>query len=191
MSSINGTSELLPEYNFGEGVRGKHHCNYQCGYQITIHKIDRTTTTRLSQSTVDTDSENPIMQSIKDRPHVSITTDELANWLASQPECWWFVDGDPVLIHMLYTPAAGDELADELRKLKKRIFIFDKTDGSTARGEPITKDRLEQLADRDNNRKERVFLCCWEDSDLQWLLAEDTEEARLFGDSTAKALTEA
>ena len=132
-----------------------------------------------------------MMRTIKEQPHVSISAEELADWLASQPEDWWFIDGDPVLIHMIYTPAPGDELAEAVRKIKKRILIFDRTEGSTARGEPITADRLEQLADRDNNRNERVFLCCWEDSDRQWLLAEDTEDARLFGGSAEQSLTEA
>ena len=174
--SITDVGELLPNYDFTAGVRGKHHREYQRGHCIRIQT---------------TDSKNPIMQTIKERPHVSISSDELADWLTSQAQCWWFIDGDPVLIHMLYTPAPGDELADALRKIKKRILIFDRTEGSTARGESITSDRLEQLADRDNNRHERVFLCCWEDSDHQWLLAEDTEEARLFGESAAEALTEA
>lgn len=131
------------------------------------------------------------MEPIKDRPHFSISSEELANWLASHPECWWFVDGDPVLIHMLYTPAPGDELAAAIRQIKKRILIFDKTAGSTAHGEPIAADRLEQLADRDNNQNERVFLCAWDGEDQQWLLAEDKEDARLFGESTSDALTKA
>lgn len=130
------------------------------------------------------------MQTIQERPHVSLSSDELADWLASRPDIWWFIDGDPILIHKLYTPAPGDELAEAVRTVGKRVLIFDRTEGSTARGEPITADRLEQLADRDNNRQERVFLCCWEDSEWQWLLAEDLVEPRLFEEAADEALSE-
>ena len=174
--SVTDVGELLPNYDFTAGERGKHHRDYQRSQCIRIPT---------------TDSKNPIMQTIKERPHVSISSDELADWLAAQPEDWWFIDGDPVLIYKLYTPAPGDELADALRTIKKRILIFDRTEGSTARGEPITADRLEQLADRDNNHNERVFLCCWEDSERQWLLAEDMEEARLFKEAAEEALSKA
>lgn len=34
--------EMLPEYDFSGGVRGKHYRAYQRGYQITIHKEDGT-----------------------------------------------------------------------------------------------------------------------------------------------------
>jgi hypothetical protein len=32
--------DILPEYDFTAGVRGKHADAYQQGYKITIHKID-------------------------------------------------------------------------------------------------------------------------------------------------------
>jgi hypothetical protein len=38
--------EMLPEYDFSKGVRGKHHRAYQEGYQVTVHKIDGTTEIR-------------------------------------------------------------------------------------------------------------------------------------------------
>lgn len=37
---------MLPEYDFSEGVRGKHYRAYQRGYQVIVHKIDGTTETR-------------------------------------------------------------------------------------------------------------------------------------------------
>ena len=38
--------EMLPEYDFSGGVRGKHYQAYQDGYQVTIHKTDGTTEIR-------------------------------------------------------------------------------------------------------------------------------------------------
>ena len=37
---------MLPEYDFSEGVRGKHYQAYQQGYQVIIHKTDGTTEVR-------------------------------------------------------------------------------------------------------------------------------------------------
>lgn len=38
--------EMLPEYDFSGGVRGKHYQAYQRGYQVIIHKTDGTTEVR-------------------------------------------------------------------------------------------------------------------------------------------------
>ena len=35
--------EMLPEYDFRGGVRGKHHAAYRRGHSVTIHKTDGTT----------------------------------------------------------------------------------------------------------------------------------------------------
>ena len=35
--------EMLPEYDFSGGVRGKHAAAYQRGYRVMIHKTDGTT----------------------------------------------------------------------------------------------------------------------------------------------------
>jgi hypothetical protein len=36
--------EILPEYNFSQGVRGKHYRAYRQGHSVTIHHPDGTTT---------------------------------------------------------------------------------------------------------------------------------------------------
>lgn len=36
--------EMLPEYNFSQGVRGKHYQAYRQGHSVTIHHADGTTT---------------------------------------------------------------------------------------------------------------------------------------------------
>ena len=35
--------EMLPEYDFSNGVRGKHYQAYQQGHRVIIHKADGTT----------------------------------------------------------------------------------------------------------------------------------------------------
>jgi len=40
-SNSNGT-DMLPEYDFTGGVRGKHYRAMQAGYTVTIHKADGT-----------------------------------------------------------------------------------------------------------------------------------------------------
>ena len=34
---------MLPEYGFGDGVRGKHHKAYREGHIVNVHKADGTT----------------------------------------------------------------------------------------------------------------------------------------------------
>jgi hypothetical protein len=52
MSKANDTpsqldeDDLLPEYDFSKGVRGKHHQAYRQGHSVTISYQDGTTTTQ-------------------------------------------------------------------------------------------------------------------------------------------------
>jgi hypothetical protein len=52
MSKTNDTpapfdeDDLLPEYDFSKGVRGKHHQAYRQGHSVTIRHQDGTTTTQ-------------------------------------------------------------------------------------------------------------------------------------------------
>jgi len=39
-------NEMLPEYDFRSGVRGKHYEAYRRGHTVTIHKTDGTTEVR-------------------------------------------------------------------------------------------------------------------------------------------------
>lgn len=40
------TDDVLPEYDFSGGIRGKHYRAYQQGYKVIVHKIDGTTEER-------------------------------------------------------------------------------------------------------------------------------------------------
>jgi hypothetical protein len=47
-NSLDDTDEMLPEYDFSGGIRGKHHEAYQRGYKIIVHKSDGSTEERES-----------------------------------------------------------------------------------------------------------------------------------------------
>lgn len=40
---ISEEDDMLPEYDFSDGIRGKHYKERQAGYTVTIHKTDGTT----------------------------------------------------------------------------------------------------------------------------------------------------
>ncbi|NOX62632.1 MAG: hypothetical protein GXP42_11910 [Chloroflexi bacterium] len=42
----NPDEEIAAEYDFSDGVRGKHYQDYRRGYQVIIHKMDGTTEVR-------------------------------------------------------------------------------------------------------------------------------------------------
>jgi len=39
-----GDSDMLPEYEFKDGIRGKHYKAHHKGHTVKIHKVDGTTT---------------------------------------------------------------------------------------------------------------------------------------------------
>lgn len=114
-------------------------------------------------------------EDLREYPHYSITAAELAAWLDSQPDCWWLVDGDPVLTGRMDFPCPSDELSDAIRKIGKPVLVLDEQRDSQAKGERIGPERFAALANRDNRLNERTFLCAWEGSELSWVLSEDTE----------------
>jgi hypothetical protein len=110
---------------------------------------------------------------VEKEPHYSISSEELAKWLETQPDSWWMVGLDPRLAGDVDFPCPSGELADAVRKINKPLFVFDKQGDPKAVGQEITMDRLNDLADTDNNYKHRTFLLRWQDSDIEWLLSED------------------
>ena len=40
------SDDLMPEYDFSQGVQGKHYKAYRQGHSVTIHKIDGTIETQ-------------------------------------------------------------------------------------------------------------------------------------------------
>ncbi len=92
--------------------------------------------------------------SLKDKPHYTLPAAALADWIDSQPDRWWLVDGDPHLMGVLDLPCPSDELAPEIRKYGKNLLLYDKTPGSQAHGEVIGADRLDELVDYSGWRRQ-------------------------------------
>jgi hypothetical protein len=111
--------------------------------------------------------------SLKSKPHYTLPAAALAQWIESQPDRWWSVDGDPLLTSVVDFPCPGDELAPAIRRVGKDLLVWDKNPTSRARGERIGADRLAELADTSTRRHRMIFRLSWSDSDVEWLLLED------------------
>lgn len=112
-----------------------------------------------------------------DLPYYTISAAELAQWFASQSESWWNVDGDPLLTSLVDFPCPSDEIAEAVGQLGMSVRVYDPRKDPAADGSSVEVDRLNDLADTDNNSSARTFLMRWEDGELQWLLAEDLDAA--------------
>ncbi len=64
--------------------------------------------------------------SVKDQPHYKLAANVLADWLDAQPEKWWSVDGDPLLMSIVDFPCPSDELAAAIRHEGKGLLLQDK-----------------------------------------------------------------
>ena len=113
--------------------------------------------------------------SVHERPHFVVKPAELAKWLDQEPETWWMVDGDPRLTGQVDFPCPSEELSDALRHYKKDLFLYPVEPISTGpkpAGQVIGRERLDELADRNNPQKRRTFLLTWSDRQDEWLLVE-------------------
>jgi len=108
----------------------------------------------------------------------------VARWLESQPGTWWFVDGDPYLTGKMDVPCPAEELADALADEEKTLVVI--SEQSLGDSDSLTKvDQFVGLVDHvkpQDPSSNRVWLCRWQDSDDEWLLVEDQEAAKLFGE---------
>ena len=96
---------------------------------------------------------------VKEKPYYRVQAVNLADWLESQPESWWDVDGDPLLTSHLDFPCPSDELAPAIRGIRHNLFVRNKNAASNARGEIVGIDRLDELIDVRNrhHRKRSVY----------------------------------
>ena len=78
-----------------------------------------------------------------------------------------------MLTSVLDFPCPSDELGPAIRKVGKDLLLYDKTPASTAHGETIVGDKLDELADVRNRRRKKTVLLSWADSEIDWLLIED------------------
>jgi hypothetical protein len=110
---------------------------------------------------------------VKDQPHYTLPAKTLAEWLETQPDGWWSVDGDPLLTSVVDFPCPSDELAPMIRRLGVDLLVQDKNPASDAHGQVIAKDDVDKLADTSSRRHRKIFRLSWADSDVDWLLLED------------------
>ncbi len=112
---------------------------------------------------------------VRERPHFVLKPTELAGWLDQEPEKWWIVDGDPRLTGEVDFPCPAQELSEVLRRHKKDLFLYpleSKSIEPQPVGQPIECRRLDEIADRDNLDRRRIFAFSWADRDDEWLLVE-------------------
>ncbi|MBI4580346.1 MAG: hypothetical protein HY718_11630 [Planctomycetes bacterium] len=117
---------------------------------------------------------------LKHKPHRRITAEQLATWLERQRDAWWSVDGDPRLMEQVDFPCPGDELAPAIRNIGVDVLVGDPGGKQLSRPGQVDADELDRYADTDNVDHERVFLCSWADSDIEWLLCEDIRSAAAY-----------
>ncbi|MBI3465901.1 MAG: PQQ-binding-like beta-propeller repeat protein [Planctomycetes bacterium] len=114
----------------------------------------------------------PLGDSSRSTPAVAKAS-TLAEWIESKPDTWWSVDGDPLLTSIVDFPCPSDELAPAIRRIGATLVLQDKDDKSTASGEQVNADRLDDLSDTNNKSRQKTLLLSWKDSDTDWLLMED------------------
>jgi len=131
---------------------------------------------------------------IRSGPHYELASPELAAWLEEQGlDRWWNVDGDPLLTGRMTFPCPARRLAAELRKIARSLLIQAKKDDNAAKGQPISKHKIDAVVDRVGNNiqmiqgeekpswsEDRVLYLCWKGSIDEWLLVEDSEITALM-----------
>jgi hypothetical protein len=132
--------------------------------------------------------------SIRDEPYYQISTNELATWLEMQGiDRWWGVDGDPILAERVNLPAPADELASELRRLRKTLYLADGSVQRAGKGDWIDAATLSRLTadfgrgksppeQRPNWLADGELELRWADSntDEAWILYEDEETSESY-----------
>lgn len=112
--------------------------------------------------------------SLKDKPHYTLRAATLAEWINSQPEKWWSVDGDPMLMSTVDFPCPNDELAPAiLRAGKDLLLLRDMKPNLLLEGAEIGKQDLDAMVVPSNKRHPPTLHLAWENSDLDWFLFED------------------
>jgi hypothetical protein len=133
---------------------------------------------------------------IRGGPHYELSSAELAAWLEEQgPDRWWTVDGDPLLTGRMTFPCPARFLAAELRKIARPLLVQAKTDDNAAKGQPISKDKIDVVVERVGNNmhmigggekqpwsQDRILYLCWKGSIDEWLLEEDSETSAWFSE---------
>ena len=101
-------------------------------------------------------------------------------------------------------PYPAGQLANELRKINRPLLVQAKKEDTAARGQPITKDKLNDLVDHFAENVDvsgegemprcsgdRLLYLCWKDTSYEWLLAEDSETTEQMKTEDSATVTEA
>lgn len=126
------------------------------------------------------------MTTILAGPHYELPSAELAAWVEAQGlDCWWNVDGDPLLTGLVSFPCPGDELVAELRRLNRPLLV--QVDKADAKGERIDAGRVDGVVSRLRDAfalrpgtpeplwaNDRFLYLCWKGSAVEWMLIEDS-----------------
>jgi hypothetical protein len=111
--------------------------------------------------------------SVQQKPHYTVSAATLADWLESQPDKWWSVDGDSRLASELDFPCPTDEIAPVIRRIGKDLLLQDRNGTPQAHGERVDRAKLDEVSKIYNRRQQRILPLSWADSDEDWLLLED------------------
>ena len=144
-----------------------------------------------------------VMMNIEAGPHYELPSTELAKWVEAQgPDCWWNVEGDPLLTGLVSFPSLGGELAAELRRLDRPLLVQSKS--PDAKGQRIDEAQINGLVTRLRDAftmrpgaqepiwaNDRVLDLCWKSSPVSWLLVEDSESKQDSLDDAAVAAGQA
>lgn len=113
---------------------------------------------------------------VQAKSRLIVTAAAMADWLESQPERWWVVDGDPLLMSLVDFPCPSDELAPVIRRIGKSLCILGRALEAGKVGE-VAAAQLDGLCDTDDRFQQKTLLLSWENSEDEWLLVEDKTAA--------------
>ena len=128
--------------------------------------------------------------SIRSEPHYEVASSVMSAGLEKHGAAlWWSVDGDPLLTSRVAFPCPGDEFAEVLRGIPRTLLLQDPKRRQTAQGQVIGVDELDSVAhqpgihidfqgERPAWADNRIFLCSWKGSEIEWLIREDRETSK-------------
>lgn len=131
---------------------------------------------------------------IRTKPHYEIHSTEVADWIEQQPKHhWWRVRSEPLMVDRKSYPCPPDDMARELRLVNRPLLILARPEDLDAKGQVITKDKLDQIARCSwekfggngprtwKGANDRFFPYCWKHSPYEGELEEDSDVARVLG----------
>jgi hypothetical protein len=142
-------------------------------------------------------SQEGTIMALTDHPHAELPAGVLADWLEQHSDRWWTVDGDPLLGGLLDLPAPGDELAEQVRRVGRPLWVGLPSGPPEVRNPIRTPEELTPFVQRWEHYSypdewlERLLYLKWQDKPEEWLLIEDSattegeaRDAAAYGEGT-------